>query len=212
MGNAYCELDNEMNGTGAKCRAGGNDCWERTIEFAPDSPSVPYSPRDLPTAFDFVNLVWRQAFKRPLYTKAEFQKPASLSLPCAGRDEFVARLGDLNELLRKIDIAEELLPDDNKSSGKQPIPEAEKLHRLSACLRKALSPDEEVEIDTALGILKAINAVRNKLAHGGAELVEALRYLGIKYPIGDYAQTWDHMRSKAAEALTILRSSLETLE
>jgi len=157
-------------------------------------------------------VIWERFFKRSLFTKASFQKPAALSLPCGNRDEFVARVGDLNELLRKMDIPDELLPDDNKSSGRQAIPEAEKLNRLSACLRGRLSSDEHEQIARAMDILKAINVVRNKITHGGAELLDTLRYLGIKYPISDYPDSWDRIRSKAAEALTMIRSSLETLE
>ena len=82
---------------------------------------------------------------------------------------------------------------------------------MSACLRGKLSSDEHEQIAGAVDILKAIIVVRNKITHGGAELLDALRYLGIKYPISDYSESWDRIRSKAAEALTMIRSSLETL-
>jgi hypothetical protein len=207
----YCELGKDLHGAGANCRAGGNGCWSREIEVAPDLSSVPFSPRELPVALDFLNVMWDRAFKQPLFAKATFQKPAALSLPCGNRDEFSARVGDLNELLRKMDVPDELLPDDSKPSGKAPIKQAEKLNRLSACLRGKLSPDEQEQVALAMDILKAMNVVRNKIAHGGAELIDALRYLGIRYPISDYSDSWDRIRSKAAEALTIVRTSVETL-
>jgi hypothetical protein len=211
MASGYCELGKNMNDYGANCRAGGNDCWERKIEADLDVASVPYSPLELPIAFDFLNVIWERFCKRALFTKASFQKPAALSLPCRSRDEFVVRIGDLNELLRKMDVPDELMPDDNKCSGKQPIQEREKLNRLLACLRGKLSSDEHEQVTRAVDSLKAINVVRNKITHGGAELLDALRSLGIKYPISDYSQSWDRIRSKAAEALTLIRSSLETL-
>jgi hypothetical protein len=212
MVNGYCELGKNMNGNGAKCRAGGNDCWERPVEPVSEVESAPYSSRDLPVAFDFLNVIWQRAFKRQLFMKAAFQKSAALSLPCGNRDEFATRVGDLNELLRKMEIPDELLPDDNKPSGKHPIPEAEKLNRLSGCIRSKLTSDEHDQIAHAIEILKTINVVRNKITHGGAELIDALRYLGMKYPIIDYSESWDRIRAKAAEALSIIRASLETLE
>lgn len=212
MVNGYCELGKNMNGNGTKCRAGGNECWERQVEPVSEVDSAPYSSRDLPVAFDFLNVIWQRVFKRLLFAKAGFQKSAALSLPCGNRDEFATRVGDLNELLRKMEIPDELLRDDNKLSGKHPIPEAEKLNRLSACLRSKLTSDEHDQIAHAIDILKAINVVRNKITHGGAELIDALRYLGIKHPINDYSESWDRIRAKAAEALSMIRSSLETLE
>ena len=61
----------------------------------------------------------------------------------------------------------------------------------------------------AIGNLRDINTVRNKLAHGGAELVEALNRLSIEYPIRDYAKAWDRVRAVTAEALTTIRSALQ---
>lgn len=211
MEGAYCDDGKNKNGSGNNCRAGGNDCWVRNIEIALDRPAAPYSPRELPTALDFLNVMWERSFKQPLFGKATFQKSASLSLPCGNQDEFIARVGDLNELLRKMDIPDKLLPNENKSSGAHPIPEAEKLNRLSACLHKNLNPDEEEQITKAIDILKAINVIRNKITHGGAELIGALQRLGIEYPIFDYEESWDRIRSRAAEALSMIRSSLETL-
>jgi len=110
-----------------------------------------------------------------------------------------------------MDVPDDLLPDESKPTGKQPIQAAEKLNRLSACLRKKLRPDDYEQIDTAVSILKAINVMRNKVTHDGVELVDAFLALGIEYPIYDYARAWDQLRSKAAEALTIIRSLLEAV-
>jgi len=208
----YCELGKEMHGYGALCRAGCNDCWIREMEYPQDIPSVTFSPRDLPVAFDFLNVIWERFFKLPLFAKASFQKPATLSLACGSGDEFSMRVNDLNELLRKMEVPDELLPEDNRASGKQPIQAVEKLIRLSACLRSRLDPGGQELVARAINILKAINVVRNKIAHGGAELVDALRFLSIKHPISDYSDSWDRIRSKAAEALTMIRSSVEALD
>ena len=58
--------------------------------------------------------------------------------------------------------------------------------------------------------LRVINDVRNKLTHGGSELAEALDKLDIEYPIRNYVQAWDQPRSKAAAALTTIRSALQS--
>jgi len=68
---------------------------------------------------------------------------------------------------------------------------------------------ERENIQNAIEDLKSVNTVRNKLVHGGSELIEALSRLGIEYPIGNYEKAWDEVRSKTALALTNIRSALQ---
>ena len=210
LGSGYCGLENNLNGLGEKCRPGGNECWVREIQVEASTPAVPYSPRELPTALEFLNTVWPRYFNEPLFKTAKFEKPASLSLPCGTRDEFLARLGDLNELLRAMDIPDEHLPNENRAGGKKEIPKSEKLNRMSACLLNKLELDQSEPVRMAIDILRALNVVRNKLTHGGVELINALRQLGIEYPIVDYSKAWDRVRGRAAEALTTVRECLDT--
>ena len=200
-----------MNGVGANCRPGGNSCWERSVQIDIKTPSVSYSPRELPTALDFLNFLWEKCFNEPLFKKANFQKPASLSLGCQTKDEFLARVGDLNELLRAMDVPDGLLPQANRIGGAKPIPKTEKLNRLSACLKLKLGNEELERVSPAIDILKALIVIRNKMTHGGGELIAALSKIRIGYPIADYAAAWDMVRGRVAEALTMIRESLETL-
>jgi hypothetical protein len=210
LGSAYCGLGYDMHGVGEKCRAGANDCWVREIQIENSAPAVDYSPRELPTALDFLSTIWQQHFKEPLFKTAKFQRPAALSLPCGTQEDFLSRMGDLNELLRTMDIPDKFLPEENRAGSKDEILKTETLKRLSACLLRELEPDARDIVARAVDILKALNVVRNKLTHGGVELVDGLRLLGIEYPIVDHAAAWDKARARAAEALTTIRECLDT--
>jgi hypothetical protein len=203
---AYCEIGQSEIGDPSGCRAGRHHCWRRIVEPRPESaPAVPYSPRELPTALDFLNAVWERAFGRPLLRLRSVEKTAALSLGCATHDEFRARLDDLNELFKLIDIPDELLDENGRQIEKQ-----QTFKRMTACLETRIKDEAERErVSDAIGDLRAMNTVRNKLAHGGAELVEALSQLRIEYPMRDYARAWDTVRAKTAEALTTVRSTLQ---
>jgi hypothetical protein len=133
------------------------------------------------------------------------EKTAALSLGCATHDEFRARLEDLNEPFKLFDIQDEILDESGRQIDKQ-----QTFKRMTACLELRITDEAERErISDAMGDLRAMNAVRNKLAHGGAELAEALSRLWIEYPIRDYSKAWDMVRAKTAEALTTIRSALQ---
>jgi hypothetical protein len=203
---AYCEIGRSEIEMPSLCLAGGHSCWTRIVEPTREPESaVPYSPRELPTALDFLNAVWERAFGRPLLRLRSVEKTAALSLGCATHDEFRARLDDLNELFKLIDIPDELLDENGRKLEKQ-----QTFRRMTACLELRITDEAERErISDAIGDFRAMNTVRNKLAHGGAELAEALSRLRIEYPIRDYAKAWDTVRARTAEALTTIRSALQ---
>jgi hypothetical protein len=168
-------------------------------------PSVPYSPRELPTALDFVNTIWERVFDHPLLRLRSVEKTAALSLDCATHDEFRARLEDLNELFRLIDIPDNLLPD-----SENPIPKVQTLARMETVLQVRLGKEPAFDgIRDAISDLRAMNTVRNKLTHGGSELADALNELGIEFPIRDHGRAWNRIRAKVAEALSTIRSALQ---
>ncbi len=206
LSGAFCEEGRSEVKDASHCHPGGHPCWKRIVEPPPEpAPAVPFSPRDLPVALDFLNAIWERAFNRPLLRLRSVEKTAALSLGCATHDEFRARLEDVNELLKLIDIADELLPENERQIDKQ-----QTLTRLAACLKARITDEAACEgVLDAIGNLRDINTVRNKLAHGGAELVEALNRLSIEYPIRDYAKAWDRVRAVTAEALTTIRSALQ---
>ena len=141
----------------------------------------------------------------PLLRLRSVEKTATLSLGCATHEEFRSRLDDLNELFKLIDIPDEILDENGRRIDKQ-----QTFKRMTACLELRITDEAERErISDAMGDLRAVNTVRNKLAHGGAELVEALSRLRIDYPIRDYSKAWDTVRARTAEALTTIRSALQ---
>jgi hypothetical protein len=190
-----------------RCYPGGNPCWQRIVEPLPEpAPAAPFSPRELAVALDFLGAVWKQAFSHPLVRLRSVEKTAALSLPCATQDEFKSRLGDLNELFKLMEIPEHVLPPAQRGQ----IDPQQTFRRMLACLQEKIQDTAEREnVAPAMDDLRAINEVRNKLTHDGSELAEALHRLGIEYPIRDYAQAWNQVRSKAAAALTTIRSALE---
>jgi len=201
---AFCEIGRgEVRSDPSRCCAGGHRCWTRIVEEPPArSASVPYTPRDLPVALDFLDAVWTQMFGHPLLRLRSVEKTAALSLPCATAEELKSRLGDLNELFKLMEVPDELLS--------QPIDRQQTFNRISACLETKVRDAAELEnAANAMDDLRTINVVRNKLTHGGSELAEALNRLEIEYPIHNHGQAWDQIRSKAAAALTTVRSALQ---
>ena len=202
---AFCEAGQPgVKDNSSLCHAGAHSCWTRIVE-EPSAPteSVPYAPRDLPVALDFLNAVWKQTFGHSLLRLRSVEKTAALSLPCATAEELKSRLGDLNELFKLMEVPDELLS--------QPIDRQQTFNRICACLEAKVQDNAEREnAASAMDDLRAINDVRNKLTHGGSELAEALNRLDIEYPIRNYGQAWDQIRSKAAAALTTIRSALQS--
>lgn len=200
---AYCEIGrNEVRTNPSLCHAGGHRCWTRIVEPPPARlPATPYAPRDLPVALDFLDAVWKQAFGHTLLRLRSVERTTALSLPCATAEELKSRLGDLNELFKLMEVPDELL--------QQPIDRQQTFNRISACLAtKVQDAVERENITNAMGDLGAIN-LRNKLTHGGSEVKEALNRLDVEYPIQDHGHPWDQIRSKAAAALTTIRSALQ---
>ena len=79
---SFCDIDEKCVGTGANCRPGGNPCWERSVFPEAYKPSIPVSPRELPTTLDFLDTTWRLAFGRPLLKLRSAESVAGLVLPC----------------------------------------------------------------------------------------------------------------------------------
>jgi hypothetical protein len=182
--------------------------WERCeILTTPKPSAVPYSPRELPMAIDFLNSIWGKRNGEPLLEIRSAEITVSLGLPSANFEEFKSRIGDLAELLRWIDVEDAQLP------GGAEINRSEKLNRLQACLQASTVDSDRDDVGVAVGALKDIVTVRNRLTHKGSpELIGALARLGIDFPIEDYASAWDGIRAKAAEALNLIRKVVQATD
>jgi hypothetical protein len=109
--------------------------------------------------------------------------------------------------LRWIEVDDSRLPSDAE------IKRAEKLNRLHAFLQASAIDTDREEVGAAIGVLKDVVTVRNRLTHKGSpELIEALARLGIDFPIEDYAAAWDTIRAKAAEALNVIRKVVQAAD
>jgi hypothetical protein len=208
---AFCKIGRPEIGQPGQCRPGGHSCWIRIVEPRKEpAPSVAYAPHELPIAMDFLNVIWKQAFGAALIQLRSVEKTTALAVTCANQDEFRARLGDLHELFKLMEVVERLLPADKQGQ----LHRAPTFDRMEASLSARIS--DEVDRDRvvdAIGDLRALSKVRNNLTHGGSELVAALDRLGITYPISDHGKAWDRIRAKITEGLTTIRAAVEaTLE
>jgi hypothetical protein len=148
-------------------------------------PALPYTPRELLLAFDFLDLIWERRFERRLLRRVEMQRTGGLVLPCGSEDEFRARLSDLADILKRFEP--ELMSDEGRK-----IPQTETLNRLKACLREVLGAPTFPEIEAAIQTLTDINALRVYGQHSAskADVFAAVARRGIPYPITDYADAW----------------------
>ena len=112
------------------------------------------------------------------------------------------RLSELADLIKLMEIPDDLLPDDKKTLNK-----SETLNRLGAVLALRFGGEQTGALDGAIKILQAINKARWVFQHSGAsrDLPMAFAELGITYPIEDYGQAWDAVRAHAVELLSTIR-------
>ncbi len=204
---SFCDIDEKCVGTGANCRPGGNPCWERQV--SPEAPraATPVSPRELPTALDFLDVTWRLAFGRPLLRIRSAESVAGLVLPCSTRADFAQRLSELADLIKLMDIADDLLSDDKKTLNK-----SETLNRIRAAIALRSGEEQAKRSDEAIKALQAINKARWAHQHSAAsaDLPVALTELGIRYPIEDYGQAWAAVRALAVESLSVIRKVVQS--
>jgi hypothetical protein len=206
---AQCDRGrNEIQQAINLCRAGGHGCWERLVEPRSQLPLWPYSPRELAVALDFLSMSWQLAFGAPLLRLRSVEATVGLVAPATSREEFGARLAELADLLKLIDIADQLLPD-----GGPGISRDMTLVRLKTALESRMAEEEKDSVGKAVTVLQAVNKVRRALQHSGAaqELPGALSQLGVPYPIADYEEAWRLVRSRTAEAVTAIRKAVQSL-
>ncbi|WP_182878251.1 hypothetical protein [Microbispora sp. H10670] len=166
---------------------------------------------ELAEAFDVLDAVWRLAFdkKKPLLSLSMVATPAALSLGCATRAEFEARISDLADLIDRIKVDEaHLRPGTDK---KKEI--SGSLDALTNCLHHHLDPVQRPAVDRAIKTLRTVRQARNAEQHGlteGGGLTAKLRDLGVHDAPPNWGAAWDVVRARVVEALTDLRHELMT--
>lgn len=189
------------------CRAGGHECWERVIEpvEAPTQPTT--SPLSLPEQLDFLDAVWRAAFGQPLLHLGPAAHVAGLTLGCATREEFRARLSDVADVLDSLRVPNDLLPPDQ--SGARGA-----LKRVELALTAtSLDRDEKDRVTEAVAKLRSVVRIRVGLQHGDAakDLPEHFGKLQIPYPPTDWEVAWNQVLARTVDSLVGLRDEVRRL-
>jgi hypothetical protein len=163
------------------------------------------SPLALPEAFDYLDACWRLAFgkRQPLVRLHNLAEVAILSLPCATRDELIARLSALADLLKSMDIPDRLLPEPSSVQDGS-------LNRLEACLKGCLDEAEYPACERAITILRAVNKIRVSFQHSATarELPAVCAPLALPYPFPAWDETWERISATVTEALGVIREAI----
>ena len=166
---------------------------------------MPVSPLTLPEAFDYLDVCWRQAFgkKQRLVRLHNLTGVAILSLPCATRDELIARLSALADLLKSMVIPKDLLPEPSTVQDGA-------LNYLQACLKGHLDPEEYPACERAITVLKVVNRIRVSFQHSATtpEFPGLCTRLSLPYPLPPAGETWDRIRVTVTEALGVIREAI----
>lgn len=192
------------------CRAGGHSCWRAVVEPQDVEPAVPHSPVALAEAFDDLDAIWRLAFgkeKRLLFVKRAGDV-VGLTQPCATPDEFDSRMSDLTQMVKSLHVLDELLPEALRGTPKE-----ESLNRLAAVMEARLPPEERGRVVHAIAILRAVTGIRVAAQHSDAAVKQpaGLHTLGIAFPIRNYGEAWDRIRSQTVGAFYEIREAIRTL-
>lgn len=195
-----CDLNRGEFAQKRKCHAGGNSCWERIVdvETAPAVDSVP--PQAIEQALDDLDVRWRLAFGNRRVLRLPGAADVSvLALPCGSRDEFERRLSSLADIMKRLDIPDELFP-----SGTE-LPEPTHTHRLLELLFESRLADEDHlgQLTEAVSTLRGINQLRVGGQHGGdAQKTRAQVADKLGVPLdGAWGEAWERVRALAARAL-----------
>lgn len=189
------------------CRAGGHECWRRTVE-TPSVASEPLSPLSLPESFDVLDAMWRLAFGKTkrLVVLTTLSAPAALTLDCASRTDFESRLSALADVIDKLKVDKSLLPPNLSEDEIQGS-----LDAVERCLLHQMPPVHHGSVTGAIQTLKTVrqarNAIQHTITHGGG-LTAKLRDLGIHDAPPNWAGAWDTVRVRSVDALTNLRGEL----
>lgn len=191
----------------ANCRLGGHQCARRILKLDAAPATTQLSALTVTEAFDVLDAHWRLAFgkTRRLLALSTLTGPGMLSLGCATRTEFEARLSALADVIDRFTVDDDLLPvglaDEQKTGS---------LNRLDAAIRHKLPADQHAPASRAILTLRRIRQARNAAQHGVAEggLTERLAALGITDAPPNWAGAWDAIRAATVDALAVIRQEL----
>jgi hypothetical protein len=168
------------------------------LRAEPPAPLYP-SSLSLPEAIDYLNTVWRLNLGNgeALFRISRAEAAAKLALDCASIDELESRLSAFAGVLGQI-----RLPGQKGDT---------KLVDLRSFLEQRLDRDSCDRTTVAIDDLRAVVALRVWRQHPGADKAarDAARRLGLTLPSDDWGDTWQRLRSRSVEALSVIREEIE---
>jgi hypothetical protein len=192
-----CDLNRPEFARMGDCHAGGNPCWERVVSVEEGGAVAAAPPQALEQALDDFDVRWRLAFGRAILRLPGAEDVSTLAQPCSTRDEFERRLSVLADIVKRLDVPDDLLPPNGDVIGKD-----QTLNRLDALLRSRLGPDDAAPAATATGVLRKVNRLRVGAQHSGAQGQRAQAADALGVPLdGRWGEAWNGVRAATVQAL-----------
>jgi hypothetical protein len=194
-----CDLARPEFAKKQDCHAGGNKCWERIVEVQTAAALEAAPPQAVEQALDDLDVRWRLAFQNRHVVRLPGAADVSvLALPCGSRDEFERRLSVLADIIKRLDVADDLFP-----PGTDLPQVTQTLRRLEVLFESKLAGDELDRVKVAVATLRNVNQLRAGGQHGGdaaKDRARAADALGV--PLDErWGDAWERVRSLTARAL-----------
>jgi hypothetical protein len=218
LSGARCDLGRNEIEKPSACHPAGNACWEREVEFAPATSSVP-SPLALHDAFDYFDSLWKNVFRAHILRVRGAAVAGKLATTCTSQADFEVKLSALADIINSLDVADEDLAPEHRESKNHvkgrtlARVESAMAHRLT----KAGADAESVErVKAAVRVLRDAMDLRVGYQHTGGDaagkLPQALARFGVTYPPASGEAAWGRVQERVLGALTGLRSVLRDLD
>ena len=175
---------------------------------------VPPRPKAAPTpppalalvqAFDYLDVVWRLAFKAQLVFVPNAERAARLAFPANTAEEFDNRLSALSEMMKGLRVP--LVSGGQREWGP--------LKRMGAYLSDKVGSEGSSRVLDVVKTLQAVTDVRNSGQHVGVFMdgtaVTAYATLGLSFPVFDHRAAWDAVQAHVIVALDVLREEIRGL-
>ena len=169
----------------------------------PQPRSIQYSsPYSLPAALDYLSVAWHSIYGNRLVDPPGFERAAKLASPPETADEFDSRTSALAEVLKVL------------QPGKTPGVDGHALVRTEAFLLEKLPPEAHARVHDAVEVLDSVRVVRVSGQHvsPNADILTALRRLGLTYPIADWAAAWSVLSEEVIASLDAIREEIQAAD
>lgn len=193
-----CDLGKSQVQHGKECRAGGHPCWQRLVEAEVPAASTMLSPLSLPESFDALDALWRLTFgtHRRLLGRGPMVASATLTMDCANRAEFDSCMSALADVLARLDIEDDLLPEKPTQQEKTGT-----ISRMQTALFRKLPAEQHDTLKAALRTIRRVIEVRTAMQHGKVDggPTQKLHALGIH----DAPPNWQGRGTPSARTLPV---------